>query len=130
MADFTYKEVTVKGAETLAEAKLQAATSYLSQFGEPSQQEIDDLLAEFEAEGGEQVDFSDLEADITNQVDWTVATVPEIDTGLAAVDSAFSSPAQRAIIRGLLQNQRRMVLILRGILKAFRFVIRVVWRVK
>jgi hypothetical protein len=71
----------------------------------------------------ERADFNDLGADITNQVDWINTTIPEIDAGLAAV-GAFTNATQRAIITGLLQNQRRIVLILRGVLRAFRFVIR------
>lgn len=123
MADFTYKTVTVTGADTLEEAQLQAVTSYLSQFGEPTQQEIDNLLAEIEAEALERLDLDSLQDDIINQIDWTNTTVPEIDSGIAAV-GAFTNAAQRAIVLGLLQNQRRIVLIIRGVLKAFRFIIR------
>jgi hypothetical protein len=71
----------------------------------------------------ERADFNNLGADITNQIDWINVTIPEIDNGLAAV-GAFTNPTQRAIIAGLLQNQRRILLILRGVLRAFRFVIR------
>lgn len=123
MADFTYKTVTVTGADTLEEAQLQAVTSYLSQFGEPTQQEIDNLLAEIGAEALERLDLDSLQDDITNQIDWTNTTIPEIDSGIAAV-GAFTNAAQRAIVLGLLQNQRRIVLIIRGVLKAFRFIIR------
>jgi hypothetical protein len=71
----------------------------------------------------ERSDFNDLGADITTQVDWINGTIPEIDTGLNAVDAATLAQL-RAIVRGLLQNQRRILLILRGVLRAFRFVIR------
>lgn len=63
MADFTYKTVTVTGADTLEEAQLQAVTSYLSQFGEPTQQEIDNLLAEIGAEALERLDLDSLQDD-------------------------------------------------------------------
>lgn len=72
----------------------------------------------------ERADFNNLGADITTQVDWINGTIPEIDTGLGLIDSAFPNVTQRAIIRGLLQNQRRILLILRGVLRAFRFVVR------
>jgi hypothetical protein len=71
----------------------------------------------------ERVDFDNLGADITTQIDWINGTLPEIDTGLNAVDAATLAQL-RVIVRGLLQNQRRIVLILRGVLRAFRFVIR------
>jgi hypothetical protein len=72
----------------------------------------------------ERSDFNDLDGDITNQVEWINTTIPEIDTGLGLIDSAFPNATQRAIIRGLLQNQRRILLVLRGLLRAFRFVVR------
>jgi hypothetical protein len=111
MANFTYKNITITGADSLSEAKEQAAIAYLQQFGEPTQQEIDDLLVEIEAEELERLDFEDLEADIANELAWIEATLPEIDNGIAAVT-------------GLLQNQRRILLQQRRELKAWRFVIR------
>jgi hypothetical protein len=123
MANFTYKNITITGADSLSEAKEQAAIAYLQQFGEPTQQEIDDLLVEIEAEELERLDFEDLEADIANELAWIEATLPEIDNGIAAV-GAFTNATQRAIITGLLQNQRRILLQQRRELKAWRFVIR------
>lgn len=123
MADFTHKSTTVTGAATLAEAKELTIRAYLSQFGEPTQQEIDDLLAEIEAEAAERLDVEELESSIANELDWITSTLPEIDTGLAAVDAATLAQL-RVIVKGLLQNQRRILLIARGVLKAFRYVIR------
>jgi hypothetical protein len=123
MVDFTYKNTAITGAATLDEAKELAVTAYLRQFGEPTHQEIDDLLAEIEAEEAEKFDVSSLSDDINTQIIWVDDTIPEIDNGLTNV-TAFTNATQRAIVTGLLQNQRRTLLILKAILKAFRFIIR------
>lgn len=46
MADFAYKNITVTGAESPDVAMRQAVTEWLRQFGEPTEPEIDALLAE------------------------------------------------------------------------------------
>lgn len=74
-------------------------------------------------EYNERGDFSGLESDISNQLSWISTTLPDIDTGLAGVDGA-TLVQLRGIVKGLLQNQRRILLIVRGVLKAFRYVIR------
>jgi methylaspartate ammonia-lyase len=71
----------------------------------------------------EKADLAALSDDIDNQINWIGSTIPEIDTGLGTV-GAFANATQRAIITGLLQNQKRELQIIRGILKAFRFIVR------
>lgn len=71
----------------------------------------------------QRVDFEDLEADITNELTWIETTLTEIDNGLAAV-GAFTNATQRAIVTGLLQNQKRILLQQRRELKAWRYTIR------
>lgn len=75
-------------------------------------------------EYNEGVDFEALEEDIAGELAWITATLPEIDAGLAAVNGAFSNAGQRAIVTGLLQNQKRLLLQQRGEFKAWRYVIR------
>src|SRR5688500_985651 len=109
MADFTYKNVSVTGAATLEEAKTQVAGEYLQQFGtEPTQQEIDNLLAQIEVEETERLDLEGLEADITNELDW-LATIPavitaerdQITTGIAVIDGGATLVQLRQVVRGL-----------------------------
>jgi hypothetical protein len=123
MADFTYKNTSVQGAATLEEAKELAVVGYLRQFGEPTQQEINDLLAEIEAEEVERLDLEGLEDDITDELAWITTAIAEVDTGLGAVDAATLAQL-RVIVKGLLQNQRRVLLQQRGEFKAWRYVVR------
>lgn len=71
----------------------------------------------------EKADLIALRDDINTQIDWIGTTIPEIDNGIGAV-GAFTNATQRAIVTGLLQNQKRELQIIRGILKAFRFIVR------
>jgi hypothetical protein len=71
----------------------------------------------------ERRDFAGLEADIAGELDWISSTLPEIDTGLNAVDAATLAQL-RVITRGLLQNQRRILLQQRGELRAWRYAVR------
>lgn len=71
----------------------------------------------------EKADLIALKDDIDNQIDWIGDTIPEIDNGLGAV-GAFTNATQRTIVTGLLNNQKRELQIIRGILKAFRFIVR------
>lgn len=90
-----------------------------------------ELLAAAQAAGmevnapeiAERLDLAGLEDDITGELAWITATLPEIDTGLTAVDAATLAQL-RVIVRGLLQNQRRLLLQQRGELKAWRYAIR------
>lgn len=109
MADFTYKNVTVTEVATLEEAKQQAATAYLMQFGEPTQEEIDTLIAEIEDEQAENLDFSNLEADITNELTWITDTLATIDV--------MTQVQVRNVVKRILQEQQKE-------LKAWRYVIR------
>jgi hypothetical protein len=71
----------------------------------------------------ERVDFAGLEADINNELDWIEGAISEIDTGLGVVDGATLAQL-RAIVRGLLEIERRVLQEQRQELKAWRFVIR------
>lgn len=76
-----------------------------------------------EAEEAARVDFEALAADITNELAWIETALTEIDTGLGLVDAATLAQL-RAIVKGMLQNQRRILLEQRGELRAWRYVIR------
>ncbi len=71
----------------------------------------------------ERLDLAGLSADITNELTWITTAITDIDTGLGIVDSATLTQL-RAIVKGVLQNQRRMLLEQRSELKAWRYVIR------
>lgn len=84
---------------------------------------VAEVAAQEAIEAQEGQDFSDLEADITNELAWIETAITEIDTGLGVVDAATLAQL-RVIVKGLLQNQRRILLQQRRELKAWRFVIR------
>lgn len=71
----------------------------------------------------ERRDFAGLEADITGELAWITTAIVEIDTGLGVVDAATLAQL-RVIVKGLLQNQRRVLLEQQREMKAWRFVIR------
>lgn len=71
----------------------------------------------------ERQDFAGLKADITGELAWITTAIAEIDTGLGLVDAA-TLVQLRGIVKGLLQNQRRVLLEQQRELKAWRFVIR------
>jgi hypothetical protein len=75
------------------------------------------------ATAAERLDLAGLSADITGELDWIVGAVAEIDTGLGIVDAATLAQL-RVIVKGLMQNQRRVLLEQRGELRAWRYVIR------
>jgi hypothetical protein len=75
------------------------------------------------AEIAERRDFAGLEADITGELAWITGAIAEIDTGLGVVDAATLAQL-RVIVKGLLQNQRRILLEQQRELKAWRLVIR------
>lgn len=75
------------------------------------------------AEVAERRDFAGLEADITGELAWITTAIAEIDTGLGVVDAATLAQL-RVIVKGLLQNQRRVLLEQQREMKAWRFVIR------
>lgn len=71
----------------------------------------------------ERTGFAGLAADIGNELDWITTAIAEIDTGLGLVDAATLAQL-RAIVEGVLQNQRRILLEQRGELRAWRYVVR------
>lgn len=140
MADFSYKNVSVTDAATLEEAKQLVAIAYLQASGveEPTQQEIDALLAEIETEEAEGIDFDALEADITGELAWILAAQAaitneraEIVTGIGIIDGGATLVQLRQVVRGLalivdntLQRQDRLTKQQQRELKAWRYVIR------
>lgn len=90
-----------------------------------------ELLAAAQAAGvvanvgevAERRDFAGLEADITGELAWITTAIAEIDTGLGVVDAATLAQL-RVIVKGLLQNQRRVLLEQQREMKAWRWVIR------
>lgn len=74
-------------------------------------------------EHNERVNFEELEADITGELAWITTAITEIDTGLGVVDAATLAQL-RVIVKGLLQNQRRVLLQQRREFKAWRYVVR------
>lgn len=90
-----------------------------------------ELLAAAQAAGvvanvgevAERRDFAGLEADITGELAWITTAIAEIDTGLGAVGAATLAQLG-VIVKGLLQNQRRVLLEQQRELKAWRWVIR------
>lgn len=71
----------------------------------------------------EKADLMELSEDITNELAWIETGITDIDNGLAAV-TAFTNATQRAIVTGLLQNQKRVLQQQRRKLKAWRYVVR------
>lgn len=82
-----------------------------------------ELAALEAAVAAERLDLQGLAADIGNELDWITTAIAEIDTGLGLVDAAQLA-GLRAIVKGMLQNQRRILLEQRGELRAWRYVIR------
>lgn len=82
-----------------------------------------ELTALEAAEAAERLDFAALAADITNELAWIETAITEVDTGLGLVDAATLAQL-RAIVKGVLQNQRRILLEQRGELRARRYVVR------
>lgn len=109
MADFTYKNITVTGAESPGMAMRQAATEYLRQFGEPTEQEIDGLLAEIDAEQAERLDLADLGRQVAAELAW-------LDSTIAGIDS-YTAAQVRDVVKRLAQENR-------AVLRALRFVVR------
>lgn len=75
------------------------------------------------AEAAEKLDIGSLSADIAAELAWLTTAIADIDTGLAVVDAATLAQL-RVIVKGLMQNQRRVLLEQRAELKAWRYVIR------
>lgn len=72
-------------------------------------------------EYNERSDFNGLKADIANELAWIETTLTEIDAGLNLVDAATLAQL-RVIVRGVLQNQRRILWQQRRELRAWRYV--------
>lgn len=109
MADYTYKNVTVTGAESLDAARRQAIVAWLQQFGEPTEQEIDALLAEMETEETERLDLADLGRQVVAELAW-------LDTTISGIDG-YTAAQVRDTVKRLAQENR-------AILKALRYVVR------
>lgn len=75
-----------------------------------------------QGEYDEGLDFSDLNGQITTEIAWIGGAIQDIDTGLA-----IANPTQAqvlAMVRGLMTNQRRVLVMLRVMLRAWRYVVR------
>jgi ABC-type uncharacterized transport system ATPase subunit len=71
MVDFVYRNVTVTGAATLEEARRRAIIAYLQQIVEqPTEQEINDLLAEVEANEASEAAAQQAKGDFRNLPGW------------------------------------------------------------
>lgn len=113
--DGTFRVDFAEGATQQQQDEAAAIVAAFDPVAEVAQQEA--------IEEGERLDFDGLEDDTINELAWIETTLTEIDAGLAAV-GAFTNAGQRAIVTGLLQNQRRTLLQQRRELKAWRYVIR------
>lgn len=114
MTDYTYKNVTVTGASTPDEARRQAVKSYLWSIAgpdaaEPTEQEIDGLLAELNPVETERLDLADLGRQVAAEIAW-------LDTTISGIDD-YAAAQVRDVVKRLAQENR-------AILRALRFVVR------
>lgn len=113
MPKYTIKNVTTEAA-TLDEARRLATAAYLRHIAgidapEPTEQEIDALLAELEAEKTERLDLADLGRQVAAELAWLDTTVSSIDD--------YAAAQVRDVVKRLAQENR-------AILRALRFVVR------
>lgn len=105
MADFTYRNIAVSGAETLEEAIEQVARAKWQQLNfdpdnptEPTQAEIAEIVAQIQAEESEKQDLDSLASRIDDEIAWLGQAIVEVDTADVA--------GLRDILKRVLQEQR------------------------
>lgn len=118
VSDLGGGEFRVDFAEEATQQQMDDAAAIVAAFDPAAE-----MAAQEAIEAQEGLDFSGLKADIAGELTWITGAITEIDTGLGAVDAATLAQL-RVIVKGLLQNQRRVLLEQQREMKAWRFVIR------
>lgn len=121
----TVDNVTVEGTEPEATLVLQAVITHLTnKLGRvPTQEEIDEKVAEYFDKESEKVDFEGLLAQITTEVSYLDGQITLYDSTIPTIDTMTTAQV-RAVVKELAQTMRRVMVEQRAELKTWRYAIR------
>jgi len=111
MTDFRYKNITIRNAANTEEAYEKAATAFLRiELGqEPTQQEVDTLVADISDTETKMSQFSTFVNQADTEVAWLETNIPNIDT--------MDATQVRAVVKRLAQENLEIIKALRYIAK-------------